>query len=250
LRIEHFLHLRCEICYPDVIDLFTSLIKDPLVKMVSLMDHTPGQRQFTRMEKFFQYYQGKFQLNDAEMENLIQSRRENQKRYGPQHRLLLTQMCRERGLPMASHDDTTVEHVRDAAGEGVVVCEFPTTLEAAQTARASGMRILMGAPNLVLGGSQSGNVSALELARSDLVDVLSSDYVPMSLLHGAFHLHHHLGWLLPEAIRSVTAHPARIANLNDRGTIEVGKRADLIQVRDHEHVPIVKGVWRNGGRIC
>ena len=250
LRVEHFLHLRCEVGYPDVIHLFTSLIDDPLVKMVSLMDHTPGQRQFTKIEKFYQYYQGKFQMNDSEMEELIRSRRKNQKKYGPPHRSLLCQMCRERGLPMASHDDTTVEQVREAAGEGVVLCEFPTTLEAAQRARTSGMNILMGAPNLVLGGSQSGNVSVSDLARFGLLDVLSSDYVPMSLLHGAFHLHHHLGWFLPQALRLVTAHPARIANLGDRGTIEAGKRADLIQVKNHEHVPIVKGVWRDGRRIC
>ncbi|HWU40115.1 MAG TPA: alpha-D-ribose 1-methylphosphonate 5-triphosphate diphosphatase, partial [Candidatus Acidoferrum sp.] len=250
LRSEHFLHLRCEVCYPDVLSLFTCFNKDPLVRLVSLMDHTPGQRQFTHMEKFLQYYKGRYTLNDDEIEDLVRSRKECQEKYSQTYREQILGICRQRSLPVASHDDTTSQHVEEAAAAGIVISEFPTTLQAARAARAAGLVILMGAPNLVLGRSHSGNVSALELARAGLLDILSSDYVPSSLLHGAFLLHHELGWSLPEALGVVSANPARVARLEDRGCIEAGKRADLIHVKNHEHAPIIKGAWRNGRRIC
>jgi alpha-D-ribose 1-methylphosphonate 5-triphosphate diphosphatase len=249
LRVDHFLHLRCEVCYPDVVSLFRSFEGDPLVKMVSLMDHTPGQRQFTRLEKFLQYYQGKFSLSDGEAEELIRRRKENQKKYSRAHRETIVGLCRERGLPLASHDDTTLQHVEEAASEGVVISEFPTTLEAARAAREAGLVILMGAPNMVLGRSHSGNVSALELARAGLLDILSSDYVPGSLLHGAFLLHTTIGWGLPGAMNLITRNPARVAGLEDRGELAFGKRADLVQVREHEGIPVIRGVWRNGEKI-
>lgn len=249
LRVDHFLHLRCEVCYPEVVSLFRSFDGEPLVKLVSLMDHTPGQRQFTRLEKFLQYYQGKFSLSDGEAEELIRRRKENQKKYSREHRETIVGLCRNRGLPLASHDDTTLQHVQEAASEGVVISEFPTTLEAARAAREAGLVILMGAPNMVIGRSHSGNVSALELARSGLLDILSSDYVPSSLLHGAFLLHHKMGWGLPEAMKLITLNPARVAGLEDRGELGEGKRADLIQVRDHGGMPIIRGVWRVGRQI-
>jgi alpha-D-ribose 1-methylphosphonate 5-triphosphate diphosphatase len=249
LRVDHFLHLRCEVCYPDVVSLFRSFDCEPLVKLVSLMDHTPGQRQFTRLEKFLQYYQGKYSLSDGEAEELIRRRKENQKRYSRAHREAIVGLCRKRGLPLASHDDTTLLHIEEAASEGVVITEFPTTLEAARAARESGLVILMGAPNMVIGRSHSGNVSAMELARSGLLDILSSDYVPSSLLHGAFLLHQELDWEMHDAVRLITLNPARVAGLEDRGALEEGKRADLIQVRNHRGMPVIRGVWREGEKI-
>jgi len=249
LRVDHFLHLRCEVSYPDVVSLFRSFDSEALVRLVSLMDHTPGQRQFTKIEKFLQYYQGKYSLSDGEVEALIRRRKENQKKYSRGHRETIVGLCRERGLPLASHDDTTLQHVKEAASEGMVISEFPTTLEAAQAARESGLVILMGAPNMVIGRSHSGNVSAMELARSGLLDILSSDYVPNSLLHGAFLLHKELGWGLTDAVKLITLNPARVAGLPDRGAVEEGKRGDLIQVRNHMGMPVLRGVWRKGEKI-
>ncbi len=150
---------------------------------------------------------------------------------------------------MASHDDTTREHVEEAASGGMVISEFPTTLEAARAARQAGLLILMGAPNMVLGRSHSGNVSALDLAREGLLDVLSSDYVPSSLIQGTFLLHHELGWSLPEALRVVSSSPARVARLEDRGRIEEGKRADFIWVKDYDHLPVIREIWSAGRRV-
>ena len=246
LRADHFLHLRCEIGYPQVLDLFESLADDPLVKFASLMDHTPGQRQFTRIEKLYQYYQGKYGFTQAEMETLVQQRLANQDRYARKHRGALLEICRRFGIPVASHDDTTAGHVVEAASEGIVVSEFPTTIEAAQTARRLGLNVLVGAPNLVLGGSHSGNVSALELAGLDLADIFSSDYVPGSLVQGAFLIHQKLDMPLTEAVAKVTIHPANTGNLADRGAIRLGSRADLIRVKLSHGVAVVRNVWRSG----
>jgi alpha-D-ribose 1-methylphosphonate 5-triphosphate diphosphatase len=249
LRSEHLLHIRCEIAYPHVIDLFEDFSEDPLVKLVSLMDHTPGQRQFTKMEKFLQYYKGKYHLADWQMEGLILRRQENQKKYATRHRALLVKKCRDLGIPLASHDDATVDHIREAASDGIVVSEFPTTLEAARSANRYGLTILMGAPNLVLGGSHSGNISALELGKLGLLDILSSDYVPGSLIQGVFLLHDKLDMPLPQAVALVTVNPAGIVGLQDRGTIQVGKRADLIRVKMAPGLPIIKKVWRYGRNV-
>jgi alpha-D-ribose 1-methylphosphonate 5-triphosphate diphosphatase len=238
LRSEHLLHIRCEIAYPHVIDLFEGFSEDPLVKLVSLMDHTPGQRQFTKMEKFLQYYKGKYGLDDKGIETLILWRQENQKKYASRHRALLVKKCRDLGIPLASHDDTTVDHITEAASDGIVICEFPTTLEAAKSAHQYGLNILMGAPNLVLGGSHSGNISALELGKFGLLDILSSDYVPGSLIQGVFLLNSKLDMPLQHAVALVTVNPAGMVGLQDRGTVQVGKRADLIHVKMTPALPM------------
>jgi alpha-D-ribose 1-methylphosphonate 5-triphosphate diphosphatase len=155
-----------------------------------------------------------------------------------------------RDVALASHDDTTAEHVAQAAGEGVTISEFPTTMLAAERAHAHGMSVVMGAPNVVLGGSHSGNVGAEELARAGLLDALSSDYVPVSLVHAAFRLAERPGLGLPEAVRLVSDNPARMIGLGDRGRIEVGRRADLVRVRMVGEAPSVLGVWRAGERIA
>jgi alpha-D-ribose 1-methylphosphonate 5-triphosphate diphosphatase len=180
------------------------------------------------------------------MERLVQQRLENQGRFARKHRVALLEICRRLWLPVASHDDTTAEHVIEAASEGIVVSEFPTTIEAARTARRLGLNVLAGGPNLVLGGSHSGNVSALELARLHLVDIFSSDYVPASLIQSVFLIHHELETPLPEAVAKITIRPAQIANLADRGAILLGNRADLIRVRLDHSIPVIRTVWRSG----
>jgi alpha-D-ribose 1-methylphosphonate 5-triphosphate diphosphatase len=109
--------------------------------------------------------------------------------------------------------------------------------------------VLMGAPNVVRGGSHSGNISALELARADVLDCLSSDYVPSSMLHASFVLTEKAGWSLPRAVASVSATPARIAALTDRGEIAAGLRADLIRVHESQGHPVVLEAFREGIRV-
>jgi alpha-D-ribose 1-methylphosphonate 5-triphosphate diphosphatase len=250
LRAEHFLHIRCEVGTAEVVHDFEPFADDPLVRLVSLMDHTPGQRQFVSLDKYREYYQGKYGLSDARMSTLIASRLADQDRYAVRHRAEITRRCQARGLTLASHDDATIAHVEEAAKIGTAIAEFPTTLEAARAARAYGLAILAGAPNVICGRSHSGNVAALDLARLGLLDILSSDYVPAALLHAAVLLHTRAGLSLPAAIATVSATPAERAGLDDRGEIAPGRRADLVRVRVVDDLPVVRGVWREGRRVA
>jgi alpha-D-ribose 1-methylphosphonate 5-triphosphate diphosphatase len=251
LRATHYLHMRCEVANPRALELFEPFQEEPLVKLVSLMDHTPGQRQFVDQSKLRIYYRGKFGLSEDEFDAMVASRKVNQALYSDQHRHAIAELCRSSGVVMASHDDATDAHIAEAEALGVTISEFPTTIEAAKAARAKGMTTIMGGPNVVRGGSHSGNASATDMARADLLDALSSDYVPSSLLHGAFMLHDDHGLSLADAIATVTRNPARMVGLADRGEIAPGKRADLIRVRRlDDGTPVVRQTWRAGERVA
>ena len=250
LRAEHLLHMRCEIACDNVVEVVEPFLDDPTVRLVSLMDHTPGQRQWMNIEKFRTYTQRNQKWSDEYLAEVVQGRLDMQARNSDRNRLRLLELCNDRNLPMASHDDTVPEHVEEAVAAGFRISEFPTTESAARAARKHELGIVMGAPNLIRGGSHSGNVSALDLAHADLIDVLSSDYVPHSLLHAAFLLRDQAGWPLPKALATATLNPARLVALDDRGEIAIGKRADYIRVRESLGVPVPMETWREGKRIA
>ena len=250
LRSDHHLHLRCEIGTESVLRDFEPFVEDCLVRLVSLMDHAPGQRQFVSVGKYREYNQGKYGFSDARMDALIIERLSDHARFAEKHRAAITALCQKHGLRLASHDDATAAHVEEAAEIGAVIAEFPTTLEAALAARAWGLGIMAGAPNLVRGTSHSGNVSAAELAARGLVDIRSSDYVPAAALHGAWLLHARHGAPLPAAIATVTAVPAERVGFEDRGEILPGRRADLVRAALLGEVPVVRTVWRDGMRVA
>ena len=255
LRAEHLLHVRCELPAPNTLSLFAPFKDNPLVRMVSLMDHTPGQRQWENIEHAWIYFSGKKGWSQAKFEARVAQARQDQVRYAQPHRAYFTAYCKDHGITLASHDDTTVAHVEEAYAEGATVSEFPTTVAAAQAARARGMATIMGGPNVVRGGSHSGNVSAIELARLGLMDILSSDYVPGSLLSATLRLTETAGLSLPQAVALVTRNPAACIGLRDRGQIAQGLRADLIQVRmvelaDGRRQGVVRAVWRGGVRVA
>ncbi|MBE69777.1 MAG: phosphonate metabolism protein PhnM [Thalassospira sp.] len=250
LRADHKLHLRCETSFPGMVEALGQLIDLPLVSMLSVMDHTPGQRQFVSLDAYYTYYQGKYGLNDEEMRKFIATRRRDAELYSEKHRRHVVEQAHAKGLALASHDDATAEHVAEAVADKMTVAEFPTTLEAAKASHEGGLGVMMGGPNLVRGGSHSGNVAAGELAKHGYLDIISSDYVPHSLLHGAMKLFDEFeGYDLPRAIRTVSLNPATQVGLDDRGEIAVGKRGDLIRVHHSPHHPIVRGVWREGVRV-
>jgi alpha-D-ribose 1-methylphosphonate 5-triphosphate diphosphatase len=248
-RADHYVHFRCEVSAPNVLTAVNKHRDLDHLRLISVMDHTPGQRQWTDIDKYRARVRKLEQLDDAQIDALIQRRLQDQGHYATpnEHAILKWAQCR--GIPLASHDDATAEHVINATKKGIRIAEFPTTMAAASAARQMGMLIVMGAPNLLLGGSHSGNVAAVQLARDGLLDVLSSDYVPMSLLAGAMQLHNQVGWSLPEAIATVTASPAQAVGLEDRGVIEIGKRADLLRVALRNQTPIIRSVWRSGQRV-
>jgi len=252
LRADHYLHLRCEIPMPSVVEEAMELIDRPDVRLMSLMDHTPGQRQFRDEVKLRDYYRGKGGgMTDAELDVLFDRRLTYQKTYAAANMRDIVALAHRHDIPLASHDDTTEENVADAVRDRVAVAEFPTTIEAARGLRKAGIDILMGAPNVVRGGSHSGNIAAVDLAREGLLDILSSDYVPSSLLMGALQLPQHVPAIdLASAIRTVTKTPAEAVGLADRGEVAAGKRADLIRVHVAHDVPVVRSVWREGQRVA
>lgn len=249
-RAEHRLHLRCELCHPDALSLYRDLVEHPLVSLVSVMDHSPGQRQFAKVEKYREYYMGKYHLSPSEMEEFLQEQIANSRQYSDRQRRAIVEDCHGRGISVASHDDATLAHVQESADFGMAIAEFPTTLEAAEASHQLGLKVLMGAPNVVRGGSHSGNIAAAELARHGVLDILSSDYYPASLLHAAWLLAgQDNDYDLPAAIATVSRAPARAAGLDDRGEIRVGLRADLLQARAHGEQPVIQQVWRQARRV-
>ncbi|HHT5114907.1 TPA: alpha-D-ribose 1-methylphosphonate 5-triphosphate diphosphatase [Klebsiella aerogenes] len=250
-RAEHRLHLRCELPHHTTLPLFEKLVDREPVTLVSLMDHSPGQRQFANREKYREYYQGKYQLSGEQMQRFEEEQMALAAAWSQPNRQAIAAMCRERQIALASHDDATHEHVAESHQLGSVIAEFPTTLAAAQASRQHGMNVLMGAPNIVRGGSHSGNVAAHQLAASGLLDILSSDYYPASLLDAAFRIadSDDNAFTLAQAVRLVSKHPAQALGLHDRGVIAEGKRADLVLAhRRGQHVHI-DHVWRQGKRV-
>ena len=250
LRAEHLLHIRAELPVPDLADAVEPFTWNPSLRLVSLMDHSPGQRQFQDIEVWKTYYRGKFGYTEEQLAKLAGELQDRAATHGARNRKALAKLCVDHYIPLASHDDTTVEHVTEAAELGVSVSEFPTTLAAAHAAHHAGIATVAGAPNVVRGGSHSGNVAAEELVAAGVLDSLSSDYVPVSLLHSVFVLHRKTGADLSDLFALVTRNPARMVGLTDRGEVASGQRADLLRVRDQGDAPVVCTVWRAGRRVA
>lgn len=249
LRADHLLHVRCEVSDPELPRLFDPFRDMDEVHLVSLMDHTPGQRQFADPDAYRMYYSKDRQWTDEEFSAEMRRMQDQQARFAGKHTEEILAWCRGRQVPVASHDDATVAHVDWAHGQGLVISEFPTSMDAARRARELGLMTLMGAPNVVRAGSHSGNVSAREVARAGYLGGLSSDYVPASLLHAAWLLHLEEGMPLWEAVALVTATPSAVLGLTDRGRIAPGLNADLVRVHVDGALPVVRETWRQGQRV-
>lgn len=250
LRAEHQVHLRCELATPDVVAHFEAHVDHPIVGLASVMDHTPGARQYTTLEHYISYYQKRMRFSDEEMARFIRDRQADHDRWADANRKAILERGHAVGLAFASHDDATLDHVEESVRDGLAIAEFPTTMEAARASHEAGLAVLMGAPNVVRGRSHNGNISASDLAAAGVLDVLSSDYVPAALLQAAFVLPSRSEAItLPQSIRMVTSRPAAAAGLDDRGAIEAGRRADLVRVQPVGDIPVVRSVWRQGRRV-
>ncbi len=248
-RSDHWLHLRCELTDPDLPDMLASIGDLSRLKLVSLMDHTPGQRQWRDLDAL-RTFQTRSCKSTNEIEDSIQERIERGSRHVRVNRDAVLTRFGALGPVFASHDDTTVDHITEAVDDGVTISEFPCSLDAATAAHTQGMQTIGGAPNVVRGGSHSGNVSMLELAQAGVLDGLSSDYVPASLLQAAFSLVDKALLSVPEAIALITANPARMVGMNDRGSLASGLRADLVRIRMVGMTPIIQAVYRGGVRVA
>ena len=249
LKANHMLHLRCEVTSDNLHRMLDEFADVSAVGMLSMMDHTPGQRQYPNLQKYRDRWADEGMTED-EVERHIEMLHHRQQTVCPPNRQFVAEKAAVLSLPLASHDDAKTEHIAEAKTLGSHIAEFPTTMEAAQQARAAGLAVVMGAPNLVRGGSYSGNVSTAAVAQEGLLDVLASDYVPRGLLEGAFLLNKPpFNWELPKALRTITSNPAEAAGLSDRGMITPGKRADLVTVSEVAGWPLVRSVWVSGHRV-
>ena len=248
LKSDHFLHLRCEVPAQDMLGLLDPVADHPLVRMISLMDHSPGVGQYANMD-FYRRLRRQGGLDEATVERRIQQMLQQRARLRDPNRKALLDRVRGSRVVLASHDDRTEDEIAENAADGIRISEFPVTMEAATAAKRAGMRVIAGAPNIVRGGSHSGNVNAVDLLRAGAVDAFASDYVPPSLVEAAFQCAREEGITLPEAVAMISDHPARMSGLFDRGRLEVGLRADLVRIRLLGSLPIVRQVWRSGERV-
>ena len=249
LKSDHFLHLRCELPALDMMALVDPVADHPLVRMISLMDHSPGVGQYASLDRY-RAMRRKEGLADAHIEQRITELLEQRARMRDPNRRALLARVADHNIALASHDDRTEEEIAENFADGIRISEFPVALAAAMAARARGMEIIAGAPNIVRGGSHSGNIAASDLVHAGLVDAFASDYVPAALVEAAFLCAEQTGITLPQAVALITDRPARMAGLSDRGRVATGLRADLVRVRVHQGIPIVRQVWRNGERVA
>ena len=248
LKSDHYLHLRCELRAADMLALLDPVGDHPRVRMISLMDHSPGVGQYFNMDRY-RALRAKDGIDAATIERRIGELQEQRARLRQPNRQALLERVRPGGTVLASHDDRTEAEVEENHRDGIRISEFPVSMQAAQAAKARGMEVIAGAPNIVRGGSHSGNISAADLLREGAVDAFASDYVPASLIEAAFACARAELVSLPEAVALVTDRPARMAGLDDRGRIAPGLRADLVWLRLHEGLPVVRQVWRAGERV-
>ena len=249
LKSEHFLHLRCEIPATDMMELVDPVADHPRVRMISLMDHSPGVGQYADMDAF-RITRRREGLTEDTIDSRIALLGEQRAKWRDRNRAGLLARVAGIDVALASHDDRTEADIAENHADGIRISEFPVTMAAAHAAHAVGMAVIAGAPNIVRGGSHSGNVRAADMVQAGVVDAFASDYVPASLVEAAFLCAGVTGVSLPQAIAMVSDAPARMARLPDRGRIAGGLRADLVRIRVHERLPVVRQVWRGGERVA
>ncbi len=248
LKAEHFLHLRCELPAPDMLPMFDPVAGHLRLRLVSLMDHCPGYGQYADLD-YYRALKRRDGFSDRDIDRLIATARAQRAQVRAPNRAALLARLAGRGIALASHDDRTEEEVAENAADAIDISEFPVSMAAARAARAQGMQVIAGAPNIVRGGSHSGNVAAADLVAAGVVDAFASDYVPSSLIEAAFACVRTGLLPLHEAIALVTERPARMAGFTDRGRLAAGLRADLVRVRVHEGLPVVRAVLCAGERV-
>ncbi len=246
--VDNRVHGRYEITDPKSLAVMSALIEEGTLDFVSVMDHTPGQGQFKDLASYRGYLERTYGQSTARAESLIQKKIDAGKDafLRVEH---LAAVARAHGIRMASHDDDSRARVEAMFKLGGTVSEFPVTYDAAKTACDIGLWTVFGAPNILRGGSQSGSMKALEAVQQDVVGCLCSDYHPGALLAAVFQLPRLAGIGLADAVRLVTVNPARAAGCEDRGSIEVGKKADLVGVRLKKELPCVSHLWVDGALL-
>jgi alpha-D-ribose 1-methylphosphonate 5-triphosphate diphosphatase len=251
LKVDHRVHARFEITFPDALRVIEGLIAEGAVDLVSLTDHTPGQGQYRDIEAHIARVAREKDMSRDEAEAEIARRiAEKKSTAGDMAATLraISATCRAHGVALASHDDDTVDKVALMQSLGAGISEFPVTREAASEARARGLTTAMGAPNALRGKSYSGNLSAREAHAAGLLDILASDYHPSAILPAILELSRTDPLGLAGSARLVSLNPARALGLSDRGQIASGQQADLV-IADDTGIGHVRATLRAGRKI-
>lgn len=244
LGVDNYVHARFELSCDEAVEPIKEVISKGMVKLVSLMDHSPGQGQFKSLESFKSYYGSYYDLNEEELQKVIDKKtNKNEDKIND-----LIAYTKEHNLTLLSHDDDCIEKLDGLLNLGVQISEFPLDLEVAKYAVSKGIATGMGAPNIVRGGSQSGNIAAIDLVKEGVCKYLCSDYHPTSMLQAVYKMKEDANLDIAKGFSMVTSTPARYANLEDRGEIKEGKRADIIVV-DDTHIPKVVLTLKDGDSI-
>ena len=233
--IRHRLHARFEIDNTEGVDLLLENIEQNKVHLISFMDHTPGQGQYRNLQYYYDTIQGYRSISNNEIQTMI-AEKQRAEIITPEQIKDITTLAVEKNIAVASHDDDHMEKLHLVQSFGTTISEFPITLDVARGAKQLGLYTVVGAPNVLLGKSHSGNLSAVEAIENDCADILCSDYYPSALLHAVFQLHKQYGYDLREMINKVTINPARAVKMEDEiGSIQVGKKADLLIIEEVDH---------------
>jgi alpha-D-ribose 1-methylphosphonate 5-triphosphate diphosphatase len=244
--IRHGIHLRYEVSHLTGFDLAQRFISEGMLDYVSLMDHAPGQGQYHRPGAFERYVMKNQGVGLEEVAQIVEELQQRRSLVDWTRLKSLTAEARRRGIAVGSHDDDSEEAVNRSLAFGATVSEFPLNLGTAVYAKSKGMRVCVGAPNIVRGGSHDGNLKASEAVKQGAANILCSDYHPASLLHAVFALEDN-GLPLCDAVAMASHNPAQVIGRdNEIGSIAAGKRADLLVVRKVREIPLVRNTIVNG----
>jgi len=244
LGVDNLVHARFELSASEAAEPIKMCIDKGHVKLLSLMDHSPGQGQFKTLESFKNYYGAYYDLNEEQVNEVVE------KKLNKNDAIIddLINHAKKHNITLLSHDDDSTEKLQGLLDLGVQISEFPLDLEVARYAQKNGIATGMGAPNIVRGGSQSGNISAIDLVKDGCCGYLCSDYHPTSMLQAVYRMNKDADLPLEDGFAMVTSTPAQYANLEDRGEIKEGKLADIIVV-DDTHIPKVVLTLKDGETV-
>lgn len=249
VMIRHMIHLRYEVVNIEGIDIVEDLLERNVIDLLSYMDHTPGQGQYTELSKYKNYVSQTYNKGESDINDIVNDRLERQKKVDWPRLKKIAIRAMEKNITLASHDDDSKDKINQNVEQGMTICEFPVNMSTAYYAREKNMDVSVGAPNIVRGKSHTNNLKAIDAIREGAANMICSDYLPSSMLTAVFKIYD-MGMNLSQAVAMVTSTPAKAVGIDDRlGSIEKGKQADLLLIEMFEDSPVVRSTIVAGQEI-